>query len=79
MFASPELELELEEELELELEEELDDELELDELLLEDDDEPLLLPPCPPQAESTSPRLAQPRIFTEFRNNRLNEKFRDIA
>lgn len=83
MFASPELELELEEELELELEEELDDELELDEeldeLLLEEDDEPLLLPPCPPQAESTSPRLAQPRIFTEFRNNRLNEKFRDIA
>lgn len=78
----PELddELELEDELllddELELDEE-DEELEeeLDELLL---DEELLLvpPPCPPQAESISPRLANPTIFKQPFGNLISEKFR---
>jgi hypothetical protein len=72
-----ELEVELEDELELELEEEeLEDELELEEeleeLLLDDDE--LLPAPGPPQADSTKPRLARPRIFKQPREDLFNAR-----
>jgi hypothetical protein len=47
----------------------------LDELL----EELLFPPPCPPQAESSRPRLAKPRIFKQLRDDVFSEKFRNIA